>query len=137
MNPYDVVAQSVENMVNSLVPGLARGVFGEVGVLTDKDVERYKKLIPNMRTDPKVAQQIMEDLREKLDSTKKANLGIWEKAGYNVGGFQKTKSPEQIKLETLAKEIESAKDKNSPEIQAKDLEARKLYKLINNIKDTK
>ena len=136
-NPYDVDAQSVENMVTSLVSGLARGVFGEVGVLTDKDVDRYKKLIPNMRTDPKVAQQIMKDLRKKLESTEKANLGVWEKAGYNVKGFQKTKSPEQIKLETLAKELESVKDKNSPEYKAKDLEARKLYKLINNIEDTK
>jgi hypothetical protein len=136
-NPYDVVAQSVENMVNSLVPGLARGVFGEVGVLTDKDVDRYKKLIPNMRTDPKVAQQIMKDLRQKLDSTKKANLGVWEKAGYNTKGFQESPSPEQIKLEKLAKELDSAKDINSPEYKAKDEEARKLYRLINNIKDKK
>jgi hypothetical protein len=136
-NPYDVEAQSVDNMVASLVSGLARGVFGEVGVLTDSDVKRYTKLIPNMRTDPKVAQQIMKDLREKLDSTKKANLGIWEKAGYNTKGFQETKSPEQIKLETLAKELDSAKDQNSPEYKAKDEEARKLYRLINNIKDKK
>ena len=126
-NPYDVVAQSVENMVNSLVPGLARGVFGEVGVLTDRDVDRYKKLIPNMRTDPKVAEQIMKDLREKLNSTKKANLGVWEKAGYNVGGFKEDQSSAQTELETLAKEIDSAKDQNSPAILAKKKRATELY----------
>ena len=126
-NPYDVVAQSVENMVNSLVPGLARGVFGEVGVLTDKDVDRYKKLIPNMRTDPKVAQQIMKDLRQKLDSTKKANLGVWEKSGYNVKGFQEDESPAKKELKTLAEEINSAKDQTSPEILAKRKKAEELY----------
>ncbi len=126
-NPYDVVAQSVENMVNSLVPGLARGVFGEVGVLTDKDVDRYKKLIPNMRTDPKVAQQIMKDLRQKLDSTKKANLGVWEKSGYNVKGFQESESSAQTELQTLAKEIDSAKNSNSPDILAKKKRATELF----------
>ena len=126
-NPYDNVAQSVENMVNSLVPGLARGVFGEVGVLTDKDVDRYKKLIPNMRTDPKVAQQIMKDLRKKLDSTKKANLGVWEKAGYDVKGFQEAESSAKTELQTLAKEIDSAKDSNSPDILAKKKRATELF----------
>ena len=128
-NPYDVVAQSVENMVNSLVPGLARGVFGEVGVLTDSDVKRYKALIPNMRTDPKVAQQIMKDLREKLNSTKKANLGVWEKAGYNTKGFQETEPPAKNELQKLVKEIDSAKDQNSPEILAKKKRATELYLL--------
>jgi hypothetical protein len=131
MNPYDVVAQSVENMVNSLVPGLARGVFGEVGVLTDKDVERYKKLIPNMRTDPAVAKQIMQDLRTKLKGTKKANLGIWEKAGYNVGGFQETQNKEKNELDSLIRDIDSAKDKNSPDVIAKKKRAEELYLLQN------
>jgi hypothetical protein len=126
-NPYDVVAQSVENMVNSLVPGLARGVFGEVGVLTDRDVDRYKKLIPNMKTDPKVAQQIMKDLRQKLDSTKKANLEVWDKAGYNVKGFQETESSAKTELQTLAKEIDSAKNQNSPDILAKKKRATELF----------
>lgn len=126
-NPYDVVAQSVESMVNSLVPGLARGVFGEVGVLTDSDVKRYKALIPNMRTDPKVAQQIMKDLREKLDSTKKINLNVWEKAGYNTKGFQEAESTAKKELQALAKEIDSAKDQNSPEILAKKKRATELY----------
>ncbi len=87
-NPYDVEAQALENQVNSLVPGLARGVFGEVGVLTDEDVKRYKAMIPNIRTNPAVAQELIKDLRLKLGSTLKNNLDTWEASGYNVGNLR-------------------------------------------------
>ncbi|MCK9588724.1 MAG: hypothetical protein WC069_06470 [Candidatus Shapirobacteria bacterium] len=88
VNPYDAVAQAIENQVNSLVPGLARGVFEEVGVLTDEDVKRYKRLIPNMRTDPAVAQLIIKDLREKLRASRSIALKTWEAGGYDVSGFK-------------------------------------------------
>lgn len=106
-NPYDVEAQSLENMVNSLVPGLARGVFGEVGVLTDKDVERYKRMIPNIKTDPSVAKKIVDELNAKLDSTLKTNLEVWESAGYNVEGLKskfsaKKQSNQGIEISTKA-----------------------------------
>jgi hypothetical protein len=104
LNPYNATAVSVENMVTSLVPQLARGVFGEVGVLTDRDVERYKALIPNMKTDPKVAKTILDDLMRRLDKTKQINLDVWEKSGYNVSGFK-----ESQKAEVSSLDVEKAK----------------------------
>jgi len=86
-NPYDVDAQALQNMVSALVPGLARGVFGEVGVLTDQDRQNYEKLIPNIRTDPSVAAQIVKDLRAKLKRAREINLNVWNKGGYDVSGF--------------------------------------------------
>lgn len=88
-NPYDVEAQRLEALVNSLTPGLARGVFGEVGVLTDKDIERYKKLIPNIATDPSVADVILKDLKKKLIDTRKANIRVWSASGYDTEGLEK------------------------------------------------
>lgn len=101
-NPYDVEAQSLENMVNSLVPGLARGVFGEVGVLTDKDVDRYKKMIPNIKTDPGVARKIVEELRKKLDSSLKTNLDVWQASGYDVEGLRDTFKVEKSSPESAS-----------------------------------
>lgn len=89
VNPYDTEAQAVENMVNSLVPGLARGVFGEVGVLTDQDVARYKAMIPNIRTDPNLAKQIITDLKGKLASARESNLSTWELSGYDTRNLRK------------------------------------------------
>ena len=121
LNPYDEAAVSVENMVNSLVPSLARGVFGEVGVLTDSDVARYKALIPNMRTDPKVAKLILDDLNRKLDNTKRINLDVWEKAGYDVEKFKQNaqsgtssteERSEKQEYESLGKELNAVPDKD-------------------------
>jgi hypothetical protein len=95
INPYDVEAQSLENMVNSLVPGLARGVFGEVGVLTDKDVDRYKSMIPNIKTDPNVAKTIVKELISKLDNSLDTNLSVWESSGYDVEGLKSKYLPKK------------------------------------------
>jgi len=116
-NPYDELAQAVENQVNSLVPGLARGVFGEVGVLTDKDVDRYKKLIPNMRTDPKVALRIIKDLRSKLTSSRDISLRTWGKAGYDVSGFEQGPNL-KAEIQALADQLDGMPDKMSLEFKA-------------------
>lgn len=48
MNPYDTNAQTIKAQLTALVPTIARGAYGEVWVLTDADVELYKKTIPNL-----------------------------------------------------------------------------------------
>lgn len=127
-NPYDVEAVSAENMVNSLVPSLARGVFGEVGVLTDRDVERYKALIPSIRTDPKVAKQILDDLNRRLENTKMINLDVWDRAGYDVSKFKEPSTnaqdanKEQLEMQALDKELRSVDPltiKTNPELNKK------------------
>lgn len=64
MNPYDVNAQVINNLLTSITPGIARGVYGEVGVLTDSDIERYKATLPNL-TQPKDLQQAVLALNIK------------------------------------------------------------------------
>jgi hypothetical protein len=36
--------------INSVVPNIARGVYGEVGVLTDADIQNYAKTLPNIKS---------------------------------------------------------------------------------------
>lgn len=49
-NPYDAKAKIIEGQLNSIVPNLARGIYGEVGVLTDNDVKIYSKTLPNLKS---------------------------------------------------------------------------------------
>lgn len=86
-NPYDKEAQEIDNIITSIVPGLARGVFGEVGVLTDSDTKRYTKLLPNLNSPPEIAKANLANLREKLESATIEKIETMQKAGMNVSGF--------------------------------------------------
>jgi len=48
-NPWNTDAQTINSTLTAIVPNLARGIYGEVGVLTDQDVALYQKTIPNLR----------------------------------------------------------------------------------------
>lgn len=58
-NPYDTKAQELKAMMTSLIPNLARWVYGEVWVLTDADVELYSKTIPNLKSTKEVNDAIL------------------------------------------------------------------------------
>ena len=112
---YDSLAIRLNNLVDSLTPGLARGVFGEVGVLTDDDVRRYKALIPNIQRDPKVAQILMDDLLKTLKTRKKITIGNLDKAGYDIENFKVTEEvPESENLVNSARQLVN-KIKQMPE----------------------
>jgi hypothetical protein len=87
-NPYDVDAQTLNKLVESVVPGLARTVFGEVGVLTDADVRRYKEMVPNMKTEEQIAEALIKMLEKKIDASYKGYISTAKKAGFNVSGFE-------------------------------------------------
>lgn len=127
-NPYDPDAQEIENLVTSVVPGLARGVFGEVGVLTDTDVARYMKLVPNIRTNPESARRAFRNLLDKVTASKVSKLKALSDSGYDVSGFSKQmEEAEQRMNETtgvlneqvrsLATQLMSMK-KGTPEYEA-------------------
>ena len=139
-NPYDVVAQRIEALVNGLVPKVARGVFGEVGVLTDQDIAHYKKILPSMRSQPELATLLLSDLRRKLDQTRTANLDVFQKAGYDVGNFNQASAPSV----DIQRQISETYDqlmktpKNTPEYEQlygnlRDLrrEQRKMQRIAN------
>lgn len=86
-NPYDVELQALERLVNQTVPGMARGVFGEVGVLTDEDVNRYRQMLASVKDDPKLAGVILDELQEKIDSAYQISLDTYNKGGRDVSGF--------------------------------------------------
>lgn len=58
-NPYDKKAQLIKAQLTSIVPNLARGVYGEVGVLTDNDIKIYSQTLPNLRSTEDVAKLLL------------------------------------------------------------------------------
>jgi hypothetical protein len=58
-NPWDTNAQTIKAQLNAIVPNLARGVYGEVGVLTDNDIKQYTKTIPTLTSTDDVRNAIL------------------------------------------------------------------------------
>ncbi len=58
-NPYDTKAQEMKAAVTAIVPKLARGVYGEVGVLTDQDIDNYSRTIANLKNTTDVNKAVM------------------------------------------------------------------------------
>jgi hypothetical protein len=109
-NPYSAEIQALNSQVVQIVPGLARGVFGEVGVLNDADIERYTRTIPDIKKDPKVAQQIIKELREKLKRSENNTVSGYEKSGFDVSGFKEGYfEPQKTSVETKQQDTESTR----------------------------
>lgn len=83
--------QQMEAVIDSLTPALARGVFGEVGVLTDADVARYRALLPGRMHDADVAEKLYDSLAGRIDDTISSVLDANRDAGYDVSGFEKSR----------------------------------------------
>lgn len=58
-NPWDTQAQVIKAQLNAIVPNLARGVYGEVGVLTDNDIKQYAKTLPNLTSTEAIRNAIL------------------------------------------------------------------------------
>jgi hypothetical protein len=142
-NPYDADIQALTSQIIQMIPGLARGVFGEVGVLTEKDVERYTKTIPSIEKDPKVAAQILNELREKLGRSTKSTLGAYEKAGFDVKGFKEgyfaqekpsVDQEKQSKDSVRSEMINISKQLRDPKLDLK--KKQELEKKYNDLKNS-
>lgn len=88
LGEWNVFYKRLENAVQSTVPGMARGVFGEVGVLSDNDIKNYKQLLPNAKQDPAVAEAILQDIQTKVNRAAPLFISTFKDAGYNVGDLE-------------------------------------------------
>lgn len=58
-NPYDTKAQLIKAQLTAIIPNLARGIYWEVGVLTDNDVALYAKTLPNLKSTEDVSKLVL------------------------------------------------------------------------------
>ena len=83
----DISTKQFESLVIGLVPTAARGLFGEVGVLTDNDVNRYKQTMAsatNTQEENAAIQNILMDVASKQIGL---TLETAARSGQNVSGF--------------------------------------------------
>lgn len=88
LNPYDPAVVRVQNMITQTVPNLARGVFREVGVLTDADVARYTQTLENPKLTVQEAQNAYNDLVNKINTSMQNQISVWDANGKRTAGFK-------------------------------------------------
>jgi hypothetical protein len=86
-NPYSKTGAEVKAMITGLIPGLARGTYGEVGVLTDADIENYKKTVPNLSTPESAKNFVLAMTSKMLTNSLKNKLTTAAKSGWDVSQF--------------------------------------------------
>lgn len=86
-NPYDTKAQQIKAQLTAIVPNLARGVYGEVGVLTDQDVALYQQTLPNLKSTKEVRNALLAITAKSVYRAAENKLLIQAKGGVDVSGF--------------------------------------------------
>ena len=94
-NKENFTLAAFDTRVKTMVNAVGRGLFGEVGVMTDEDAARYRSMLADV-SNPKELNLILSDMmmdvvRKKTD----AMVKVLAKAGKNVSGFL----PEYAKLQ--------------------------------------
>jgi len=87
VNPWDTNAQVIKAQLNAIIPNLARGVFGEVGVLTDNDIKQYSKTLPTLTSTEAIRNGILyitiDQIRKSVDAKiKNQAAGQRDMSGY-------------------------------------------------------
>jgi hypothetical protein len=86
-NPWDTQGQTIKAQLNAIVPNLARGVYGEVGVLTDNDIKTYSGTIPNLKSTEEVRNAVLYITLDMIGKSIKNTLAVNAAANRDVSGF--------------------------------------------------
>lgn len=86
-NPYDTKAREIQAKLTAIIPNLARGVYGEVGVLTDQDVKLYSRTLPNLTDTTAVNKAILSSTIKSVARSLERKLRTNAAAGRDVSGF--------------------------------------------------
>ncbi len=101
----DADAKAINATIQGLIPTVARGIFGEVGVLTKDDIENYRATVPNLTSTEaqnKLVSIIMYDvLSRSLESTLVTNA----QNQTNVSGFVSTYKDAKSRIGALKSEL--------------------------------
>lgn len=86
-NPWDTNAQSIKAQLNAIVPNLARGIYGEVGVLTDNDIAQYSKTLPNLKSTDDLRSAVLYITVDQIGKSIANTLRVQAAGGRDVSGF--------------------------------------------------
>jgi len=106
-NPYDTKAQQIKAQLSALVPNLARGVYGEVGVLTDQDVAQYAKTLPNLTSTEDVNKLILGSTIRSVQRSLENKLKVQAGSGTDVSGLLSTYQQVKAQADALLQPFEN------------------------------
>ena len=86
-NPWDTNAQTIKAQLNAIVPNLARGVYGEVGVLTDNDIRTYSQTLPNLKSTEDIRNAVLGITVDLIGKSIKRTLEVNAANKKDVSGF--------------------------------------------------
>ncbi|MBX9655677.1 LysM domain-containing protein [bacterium] len=107
-NPYDAKAQEMKAAVTAIVPKLARGVYGEVGVLTDADIENYSRTIANLKNTTDVNKAVMAMTLDIATRSLGSQLNSMAAGQRDVSRFESIYTGLNSKAAQLKEELGSA-----------------------------
>ena len=76
----------LNGLLDAIIPNLARGVYGEIGVLTDADIQTYKKTFVALSNDELVNKILYDKTKEFVDTSIRRQLLTAARDGFNVSG---------------------------------------------------
>lgn len=89
-NPYDNRVVELNGLIAQTVPGLARGIFGEVGVLTDQDIKNYTATMANPNLTLDQARTATKNLIQTINLSVEDQLRISRAAGISTRDLRAT-----------------------------------------------
>ena len=96
LNPLDSKVIQYKQNLTQTIPGLARGIFKEVGVLTDSDIERYTSSMANPNLTQEQARTAFNDLVQRVDVSMQNQINVWDANRKAVKGFRDLYNAEPI-----------------------------------------
>lgn len=133
----DANAAAINATIQGLIPTVARGIFGEVGVLTDADIANYRKTVPNLVSDEeqnKFVSLVMYDvLSRSLENTLVSNANNQT----NVSNFVNTYLDVKNRVNVLKSELGVVEPEPIDEVNKAKMEsAWSVDSFNNNITET-
>lgn len=80
-------AGTIQAQITALVPQVAKGIYGEVGVLTDQDTARYTQTLPNLTSPEKQNDAVTALTLTALRNGVKSKLDVAAASNLDVSGF--------------------------------------------------
>jgi len=99
-NPWDTQAQTIKAQLNAIVPNLARGVYGEVGVLTDNDIKQYSKTLPTLTSTDEIRNAILYITLDQIRKNVEIKIRNQANGQRDMSGYADT-------YKNLVEEVES------------------------------
>lgn len=112
-NPFDVKARQIQAQLTAIIPNLARGTYGEVGVLTDNDVRIYQQTIPNLTSQEELAEALLGLTLKTVQRGIENKIRLQAGLGRDMSG-----------IESIWSQVKSQADNLIPATQTVDTEVQ-------------